>query len=61
LLPKWCWPGGANVVITTIITTTIIVVVQDGTNIAPKLDEFGCDVNLQNRLESKRQAHAREC
>jgi len=49
---------GASVVIT---TTTTIVVVQDGTNSAPKLDEFGCDVNLQKRLESKQQARAQKC
>jgi hypothetical protein len=49
---------GTSVVIT---TTTTIVVVQDGINSAPKLDEFGSDVNLQKRLESKRRARVREC
>jgi hypothetical protein len=35
-------------------TAAAIVAVQDGTKSAPKLDEFGCDVNFQKHLEGKR-------
>jgi hypothetical protein len=45
---------GVHIAIATIATTTTITMVQDGTNSAPKLDEFGCHVNLQKCLESKR-------
>jgi GC-rich sequence DNA-binding factor len=49
-------PGGAGTATTTSAAATTIVVVQDGTSSAPKLDEFGCDVNFQKCLESKKRA-----
>jgi GC-rich sequence DNA-binding factor len=45
---------GASTATTTPAAATAIVAVQDGTSSAPKLDEFGCDVNFQKCLESKR-------
>jgi hypothetical protein len=47
-------PRGAGTATTTSAAATTIVAVQDGTSSAPKLDEFGCDVNFQKCLESKR-------
>ncbi|CAM6028943.1 unnamed protein product [Sphagnum balticum] len=41
---------------TTSVAATAIVAVQDGTSSAPRLDEFGCDVNFQKCLEYKRRA-----
>jgi hypothetical protein len=47
---------GVGTATATVVAAATIVAVQDGTNSAPKLDEFGCDVNLQKHLKSKRQA-----
>ncbi|CAK9276824.1 unnamed protein product [Sphagnum jensenii] len=51
---------GAGTATATAAAAAAIAAVQDGTSSAPKLDEFGRDVNLQKRLESKRRAQARE-
>jgi hypothetical protein len=47
---------GTGTTTTTSVAATAIVAVQDGTSSAPKLDEFGCDVNFQKCLEYKRRA-----